>query len=142
MKAFVVSVLTVSLYLITALVTGLHNFYWLMDMVNGASLNALNLTALIGSLTLVVAAVLKAYGTRVAVKIGVVGSLLLWVYYGPLIFVGLSMPSTAQSQIREFISDQNYDPLFGILLGPILLIACTVTLTLSFRLHREVRQTV
>lgn len=39
MKAFVVAVLTVSLYLVTALVTGLHNFYWLMDMVNGAPLN-------------------------------------------------------------------------------------------------------
>jgi hypothetical protein len=57
---------TVTLYILTALVTGLQNFYWLMDMVNGAPLNLLNFTALLGSVTLVGAAMLASFRPHVA----------------------------------------------------------------------------
>ena len=68
---------TVALYVLTALVTGLHNFYWLMDMVNGAPLNILNFTALLGSVALITAAATLPFRPRLAAKIGLVGSLLL-----------------------------------------------------------------
>ena len=83
---------TVTLCILTALVTGLHNFYWLMDMVNGAPLNLLNLTALLGALTLVGAAAVVPFRPHVAAKIGLAGSLLLWVYYAPLIAVSVLCP--------------------------------------------------
>jgi hypothetical protein len=60
---------TVALYVLTALVTGLHNFYWLMDIVNGAPLNILNLTALLGSAALMTAAVTLPFRPRMAAKI-------------------------------------------------------------------------
>ena len=68
-----------ALYVLTALVTGLHNFYWLMNIVNGAPINLLNCTALLGSATLLGAAVLVTLRPRVAAKVGLAGSLLLWV---------------------------------------------------------------
>ena len=43
-----------TLYALTALVTGLHNFYGLMSMVNGAPINLLNCISLLGSATLLV----------------------------------------------------------------------------------------
>ena len=67
----------VALYVLTALVTGLHNFYWLMNIVNGAPINLLNCTALLGSATLLGAAVLVTLRPRVAAKVGLAGSLLL-----------------------------------------------------------------
>ena len=46
------------LYVLTALVTGLHNFYRLMDMVNGAPISVLDCVALLGSVALLGAAFL------------------------------------------------------------------------------------
>src|SRR5207249_1703113 len=43
----------VPLYVLAALVTGLHNFYGLMEIVNGAPINLLNCISLLGSATLV-----------------------------------------------------------------------------------------
>jgi hypothetical protein len=137
MKVFVLGVLTVGLYLITALVTGLHNFYGLMNMVNGAPLNLLNCAALFGSAALVVAAVLMSFQSRIAPKIGFAGSVLLWVYYAPLLIVSVVMPFTTRTEIRTLISDREMVPLLGILLGPVLLIACTVHSLLTSRLRRH-----
>jgi hypothetical protein len=133
MRAFVFRVLTVSLYFVTALVTGLHNFFLLMLIVNGAPLNLLNCAALVGSAVLLVAAVLMSYQSRVAGKIGLLGSLLLWIYYGPLVVITLGMPFTSRAEVQTLISDHDFVPLYGRLLGPILLIACTVHSALCVR---------
>jgi hypothetical protein len=128
---------TVALYVLTALITGLHNFYWLMDMVNGAPLNILNFTALLGSIGLMTAAFTLPFRPRMAAKIGLVGSLLLWVYYLPLITLSVFEPFTTREEIRSFISDQEYVPLVGMLLGPVLLMACTAGSVLFCLRHRE-----
>jgi hypothetical protein len=133
---------TVALFILTALVTGLHNFYWLMDMVNGAPLNLLNFTALLGSVTLVGAAMLASFRPHVAAGMGFAGSLLLWVYYAPLIIVSLFTPFTTRSEIQSFISFHDFVPLMGMLVGPVLLIACTTKSLLFFRSHPESRKTM
>jgi hypothetical protein len=116
------------LYALTALVTGLHNVYRLMNVVNGAPINPLNCIALLGSVVLLVAAVLARYRSpRVAAKTGIVGSLLLWVFYLPMIVVSFSMPFSAWWEIRTFLAFGEYVPLIGMLLGPVLLAVCTLT---------------
>ena len=115
------------LFALTALVTGLHNVYLLMDFVNGAPINILNCAALIGSVTLLVAAVLAPARPRVAAKTGLAGSLLLWVFYSTMIVIWFSMPFSARQETRTLISFREYVPLAGMLLGPILLVICTVT---------------
>jgi hypothetical protein len=127
----------VALYVLTALITGLHNFYWLMNVVNGAPINPLNCIALLGSATLLGAAVLVRLPPRAAAKVGLAGSLLLLVFYAPLIVVSLSMPFSTWLQIRTFIFFHDYVPLVGMLVAPILLIACMVNSTLFFRRHQE-----
>ena len=115
------------LYFLTALVTGLHNLYWLMDFVNGAPINLLilNGVAFLGSGVLVVASVLAHRRPRVAAKTGLVGSALLWAFYLPMIVLAFFMPFSTWESIREFVSFREYVPLIGTLLGPILLIICT-----------------
>jgi hypothetical protein len=127
----------VPLYALTALVTGLHNFYGLMNMVNGAPLNLLNCVSLLGSATLLGAAFLLPFRLSRAAKIGLAGSLLSWVFYGPLIFASLIAPFSMWLGIKTFITFRDYVPLVGTLFGPVLLIACTVHSALFFRHSRE-----
>jgi hypothetical protein len=72
---------------LTALMTGLHNAYLLMDVVNGAPINLLNCIALSCFVVLFVAAVLAPARLRVAAKTGLAGSLLLWTFYSTMIVV-------------------------------------------------------
>jgi hypothetical protein len=132
----------VTLYVVTALVTGLHNFYWLMNMVNGAPLNLLNFTALLGSVTLVGAAMLAPFRPHIAAAIGFAGSLLLWIYYAPLIIVSLFTPFTARNEIQVFISFHDYVPLVGMLVGPVLLILSTTKSVLFFKHDSESGKTI
>jgi hypothetical protein len=127
---------TVTLYVLTALVTGLHNFYRIMNMLNGAPVPLLNCAALLGSVTLLGAAVLLLFQPRVAAKVGLTGSLLSWVFYAPLLIVSVMMPFSAWIDIQSYLSFHEYIPLVGMLLGPILLIATTVNSTLLVRRHR------
>ena len=115
------------LFALTALVTGLHNVYLFMDVVNGAPINLLNCIALSGSVVLFVAAVLAPARRRAAAKTGLAGSLLLWAFYSTMLAMWFSMPFSAWQEIRSFISFREYVPLTGMLLGPILLTVCTVT---------------
>jgi hypothetical protein len=115
------------LFALTALVTGLHNVYLLMDVVNGAPINLLNCIALFGSVVLLIAAVLAPARLRVAAKTGLAGSLLLWVFYSTTIVIWFSMPFSAWQEIRTFITFREYVPLTGMLLGPILSTVCTAT---------------
>lgn len=114
-----------SLYALTALVTGLHNFYGLMSMVNGAPINLLNCMSLFGSATLLGAAFLLPLRPSFAAKLGLAGSLLSWVFYGPLIVACLVAPFSAWHDIKTFSTFRDYVPLMGMLFGPALLIACT-----------------
>ena len=127
----------VALYVLTGLITGLHNFYLFMNVVNGAPINLLNCIALLGSATLLGAAVLVPLRPRAAAKVGFAGSLLLWVFYAPLIVVSLLMPFSTWLQIRTFTQFHDYVPLVGMLVGPVFLIACTVNSTLFFRRRQE-----
>jgi hypothetical protein len=124
---------TATLYILTALVTGLHNFYWLMEMVNGAPLHLLNLIALLGAVTLVVAAVAALLRPHIGAKIGLAGSFLLWVYYAPSIAISFFMPFSTWQSIRQFISFHDYIPVVGIFVAPILLIATTATSALFLK---------
>ena len=123
----------VVLFSSTALVTGLHNFYWLMSVVNGAPVPLLNCIAMLGSVALLGAAVLVLLRPRVAARIGLAGSLLLWVFYAPLIVVSFLMPFSALQEVKADAMFHDYVPLVGMLIGPLLLIACTVHSTLLFR---------
>jgi len=69
-----------------------------------------------------------------------VGSLLLWVYYAPLITVSVFEPFTTREEIRTFVSDEEYVPLVGMVLGPALLIACTIMSAFFCLRHRESRK--
>jgi hypothetical protein len=133
---------TVTLYVLTALVTGLHNLYWRMNMVNGAPLNLLNFTALLGSVTLAGAAMLVPFRPHIAAAIGFAGSLLLWVYYAPLTIVSVLSPFTTRAEIKGFISFHDYVPLVGMLAGPVLLIVCTTNSVLFFKRHPESGKTI
>lgn len=121
------------LYALTALVTGLHNLYRVMGIVNGASVNLLNCAALMGSMVLFGGAVLVPFKPRLAARLALAGSFLTWVFYAPLIAVSLFMPYTAWLEIRSFVSFREYIELAGVLFGPPLLIAATVTSILFFR---------
>jgi hypothetical protein len=126
----------VPLYALTALVTGLHNVYGLMDMVNGAPINLLNCISLLGSATLLGAAFLLPFWQSFAAKVGLAGSILSWVYYGPLIVASLVAPFSIWLDIRTFITFRDYVPLMGVLFGPVLLTACTVHSTIFLRRSR------
>jgi hypothetical protein len=127
-----------TLYVLTAVVTGLHNFYRLMDTVNGAPINLLNCVALLGSVTLLAAAFLAPFKPRVAAGVGMTGSLLSWVFYAPLLVVSFFMPFTAGLDVQSSFHFREYIPLAGTLLGPILLIVCSVNSILGFRRSRVV----
>ena len=132
----------VPLYVLTALVTGLHNLYGLMAMVNGAPLNLLNAVSLIGSAALMVAAVLLLFRLRTASKVGALGSMLCWVYYAPLIVVSLIAPFSTWREIRFDFSFHDYVPLVGRLLGPVLLILCTANSIVLLKRNRGVSQSL
>jgi len=53
------------------------------------NLYILNLIAVLGAVTLVGAAAVVPFRPHVAAKIGLAGSVLLWVYYAPLIAVSI-----------------------------------------------------
>jgi hypothetical protein len=127
----------VPLYALTALVTGLHNFYWLMQIVNGAPINLLNCISLLGSATMLGAAFLLPFRSSFAAKVGLAGSILSWVFYGPLIVASLVTPFSTWLEIKTFITFHDYVPLMGMLFGPVLLIACSVHSALFFRCSRQ-----
>ena len=130
----------VPLYALTALVTGLHNFYGLMNMVNGTPINILNCISLLGSAALLGAAALLPIRLNAAAKVGFAGSILSWVFYGPLIFFSLFAPYSVWLEIKSFITFHDYVPLIGMLFGPVLLICCTVHSTVvNFRPSEMVR---
>jgi hypothetical protein len=123
---------------LTALITGLHNFYGLMNMVNGAPLNLLNCISLLGSATLLVAAVLIPLRTHSAGKVGLLGSVLSWVFYAPLTIVSLIMPS-AWRDIWFDAHFHEYVPLVGRFFGPVLLAMCTVNSIIRLKRARTIK---
>lgn len=127
----------VPLYALTAIVTGLYNFYCLMSMIWGAAINLLNCMSLLGSAALLGAAFLLPFRPNFAAKVGLAGSILSWVFYGPLIVAYLVAPFSTWLEIRDVYHFHDYVPLMGMLFGPVLLIACTVHSTLSFSRSRE-----
>jgi hypothetical protein len=107
-----------------------------MNVVNGAPVNPLNCAALLGSVTLLAAGVLTLFRARIGVKLGLVGALLLWVFYGPLTVVSIGMPFSTRLEMQTFVSFGDYVPLAGMFV-PILLVASTVTLARSWKTDLE-----
>jgi hypothetical protein len=116
----------VPLYALTALVIGLYSFYQLMSMIYGAPVPVLSCISLLGSVTLLVAAFLLPFRFRTGARVGFWGSILSWVFYAPLIFASLITPLSTWREIRFDISFRDYVPVVGKLLGPVLLILCTI----------------
>lgn len=114
------------LYVLTATITGLHSFYQLMWMIWGAPINVLNCTALLGSTVLLLAAVLALLRARVTAGVGVAGSILVWVYYGPLLFFAMLAPSSFWSDLEFNFKFHDYVPIIGPSLGIPLLVLSTI----------------
>ena len=108
-----------------------------MSMVNGAPINLLNYISLLGSATLLGAAFLLPVRPGFAARVGLAGSILSWVFYGPLIVASLVARFSTWLEIQTFITFHDYVPLIGVFFGPVLLIACTVHSTLSFTRSRQ-----
>jgi hypothetical protein len=130
------------LFVLTALVTGFHNFYGLMGMVNGSPINLLNCVSLLGSAMLLGAAVLLSFRQHTAAKLGFLGSLLCWVYYAPVTFASLVAPFSAWSEVQFDLKFHEFIPVVGRLVGPILLILCTATSIILLRQNRTPERTV
>jgi hypothetical protein len=130
----------VAVYAVTALITGTHNFYVLMNMVNGAPISLLNCIGIFGSATLLGASILITFRSHSAAKIGLVGCILSWVFYAPLIIVSLMLPFSTWSEIRFDASSHEYVPLVGRLVGPVLLIICTMNSIIALRQNRATSQ--
>ena len=114
------------LFALTALVTGFHNIYRVMYVVNGAPIPLLNCIALLGSVVLLVAAASVPFRPRAGAKTGLVGSILSWIFYLPMTVVYFFTPVSAWQEVRFLVSFRDYVPVAGMILGPILLVACTV----------------
>jgi hypothetical protein len=72
-------------------------------------------------------------------KLEFAGSILSWVFYGPFMVAALVAPFSMWLEIKTFITFGDHVPLMGMLLGPVLLIACTTHSILSFRRSKEPR---
>jgi hypothetical protein len=125
-----------AIYALTALITGLHNFYWLMAMVYGAPINILNCISLLGSAALLGAAILMALRPHSAGWVGLLGSIFSWVFYASLILVSFVMPFRTWHEIQLDVSFHEYIPLVGRFLGPVLLILCTVYSAMLLKRNR------
>lgn len=132
----------VPLFVLTAVVTGLYNIYALMSVINGAPIYLLNCISFLGSATLLGAAILVPFRIRTAAKIGFWGSVLSWFFYAPLVVASVIAPIPTWRDIQLDISFREYVPLMGRLLGPFLLIACTVGSIVLVRRNRAPSQTV
>jgi hypothetical protein len=128
--------------MLTALITGLYNFYELMNMVNGAPINLLNCISLLGSATLLGAALLLLLRARAATRVALLGSILCWVFYAPLILVSIIAPFSTWREIQFDLSFRDYIPVLGRLFGSVLLILCTANSVILARRNRPVSQTL
>ena len=88
--------------------------YGLMSLVNGAPINLLHCISLLSSATLAGAAFLLPFRPSLAAKVGLAGSVLSWVFYGPLIVASLVAPFSIWLEIKTFITFHDYVPTTGI----------------------------
>jgi hypothetical protein len=115
-----------ALYAVAALTTGLlHGFLFLAGLVHNA-LGLLILSGLLGSAMLVLAAMIVWFQPRLAAKIGLGGSILLWFEYGSLVHTYFWID-------RVEIQISGYTPFIERLIGPAPLVACTVSSALLLR---------
>lgn len=73
------------LYFVAGLVTGFHVYTLLAMAVYGAPANPLELVSLLGSLLLLIAAMISLFRPHAAARVALIGSLLIWSFYGPAI---------------------------------------------------------
>jgi hypothetical protein len=77
------TMIAVALYVLTAVVTGLHVFYLMMWAIWGAPTSPLQYVSLIGSVVLLLSAVAAFFNRRLAAAIAIVGSVMVWSFYAP-----------------------------------------------------------
>lgn len=127
------------LYFATAIVTGIYNFYQLTSMIWGAPVNPLNCAALLGSAVLLIAGILVIFRLRASAGVGLAGSILVWVYYGPLLVIATLAPYSFFSDLRFNLKFHDYVPVAGPVLGLPLLILSTVHAISALRKNRAPR---
>jgi len=108
-------VLALLLYALTGLATGVQLGYLLSWAIWGAPTSPLQYVALLGSVALLVAAVLSMWKPRAATTVALGGSLLLWCFYGPALY----------TLWREPPLSFRFNKVFVVLLPLALLIAVT-----------------
>jgi hypothetical protein len=124
-----------ALYGLTALIIGMHSFYWLMSAIYGGPINPWYGAPLFGSVLLMLAAIMLRFRPRNAAQIGLAGSFLAWIAYAPFMVVSLAHPISTWRQLRFYISFHDYVPVLGGVLAPALLITCTVISIIQLRQH-------
>ena len=111
----------VALYALTALVTGLLHLYLSLAGLVHNTLGLLTLSSLFGSSMLMGAGVVVWFRPRIAAKVGLTGSILLWVVYASLIDVYLAIDYRLEIRLGGYAS------LVDRLVGPSLLFVCTAS---------------
>ncbi len=121
-------VLAVLLYALTAIATGVQIWYLLMSSIWGAPTSPLQYIALIGSIVLLIAAVMSHWKHRASAVASAGGLVLLWLFYGPALYVlGYSLWHNPPLSFR-------FDNYMVVALAPIgLLIATTAHAGTQFR---------
>jgi hypothetical protein len=119
-----------ALFLLTAVVTGLHAFYVESAMVWGAKLNLIALVSFLGSCTLLVGSGFAPFKKRASAWAAIMGVLMTLIMYLPIVVIAISMPYTTAEEIKNWVHYKEIVPLAGTLFGP-LLIAMTLTYSVA-----------
>jgi hypothetical protein len=114
-----------ALYLVTSVATAFHVFYQMMWTIWGAPRNPFHYVSMIGSAILLVSAVIALFRPRVAARVGMVGCVAAWCFYGPALVYSY-FDLGFWNGLWSAFSTKQYVPAVGAIISPILLTACTV----------------
>ena len=114
-----------ALYLVTSVATAFHVFYQMMWTIWGAPINPLHYVSMIGSAILLVSSAIALFRSHVAAKVGTVGIIAAWCFYGPALVYSY-FDSGFWNGLWSAFSNGQYVPALGAIISPLLLTACTV----------------
>lgn len=84
-RLYILRMLPFCLYFVAGVVTGFHVYTLLAMALYGVPANPLELMSLVGSLLLLIAAMISLFRPHAAARVALIGSLLIWSFYGPAI---------------------------------------------------------
>jgi hypothetical protein len=85
LRLYILRMLPFCLYFVAGVVTGFHVYTLLAMALYGVPANPLEFVSLVGSLLLVIAAMISLFRPHAAARVALIGSLLIWSFYGPAI---------------------------------------------------------